>query len=76
MVRINMTVAPLSATGQGLEGIHRGVKNLQAAAYRDTAGPTEEAAVERVAARAQVGASIQLIRGADDTLGTLLDIMA
>jgi len=66
----------------GLQGLRDGLGRAQAAASRVVAsaagGDADQLAgaiVELQAAKLQAGASAKVVRAADDTLGTLLDVM-
>lgn len=76
-----MSSTPIGQTG--LQGLREGLERAQAAASRvvtsaagGDAGQLAEAIVELQAAKRQTEASAQVVRAADDTLGTLLDVMA
>ena len=67
----------------GFPGLRDRLERAQAAATRvvssaagGDAGQLTEAIVELQAAKLQAGAAAQVVRAADDTLGTLLDILA
>jgi hypothetical protein len=71
---------PIGPTG--LQGLRDGLERAQAAASRvvtsaalGDAGQLTEAIVELQAAKLQTDASAKVVRAADDTLGTLLDMM-
>jgi len=65
----------------GLQGLRDSLERAQAAATRvasaggDPAQLTE-AIVDLQAAKLQAGAAAKVVRAADDTLGTLLDVLA
>jgi hypothetical protein len=72
--------APIGQTG--LQGVRAGLERAQAAASRvvtsaagGDAGSLTEAIVDLQAAKLQTEASVKVVRAADDTLGTLLDVM-
>ena len=76
-----MSSTPIGQTG--LQGLREGLERAQAAASRvvtsaalGDAGQLTGAIVELQAAKRQAEASAQVVRAADDTLGTLLDVMA
>ena len=76
-----MSSTPLGQTG--LQGLRESLERAQAAASRvvtsaalGDAGQLTGAIVELQAAKRQTEASAQVVRAADDTLGTLLDVMA
>ena len=67
----------------GFQGLRDSLERAQAAATRvvasaagGDAGQLIEAIVELQAAKLQAGAAAQVVRAADDTLGTLLDVLA
>jgi hypothetical protein len=67
----------------GFQGLRDSLERAQAAATRvvssaagGDAGQLTEAIVELQAAKLQAGAAAQVVRAADDTLGTLLDVLA
>ena len=75
-----MNSTPIGQTG--LQGLRDGLERAQAAASRvvasaagGDAGQLTEAIVELQAAKLQTEASAKLVRAADDTLGTLLDVL-
>jgi hypothetical protein len=72
---------PIGQTG--LQGLREGLERAQAAASRvvtsaagGDAGHLAEAIVELQAAKLQAAASAKVVRAADESLGTLLDVMA
>jgi hypothetical protein len=72
---------PIGQTG--LQGLRESLERAQAAASRvvtsaalGDAGQLTGAIVDLQAAKRQAEASAQVVRAADDTLGTLLDVMA
>lgn len=76
-----MSSTPIGQTG--LQGLREGLERAQAAASRvvtsaagGDAGQLAEAIVELQAAKLQTGASAKVVRAADESLGTLLDVMA
>ena len=76
-----MSSTPIGQTG--LQGLRESLERAQAAASRvvtsaalGDAGQLTGAIVELQAAKQQTEASAQVVRAADDTLGTLLDVMA
>lgn len=76
-----MSSTPVGQTG--LQGLREGLERAQAAASRvvtsaalGDAGQLTGAIVDLQAAKRQAEASAQVVRAADDTLGTLLDVMA
>ncbi len=67
----------------GLQGLRDSLERAQAAATRVASGaaggdPAQltEAIVDLQAAKLQAGAAAKVVRAADDTLGTLLDVLA
>ena len=75
-----MSSTPIGQTG--LQGLREGLERAQAAASRvvasaagGDAGQLTGAIVELQAAKLQTAASAQVVRAADDNLGTLLDVM-
>lgn len=78
MVHVEVTM--IGAIDAGLRGIDAGFERLDKAAARiardgasgDLAGDT----VELLRARQEVRASAAVIRTADETIGTLLDVLA
>ncbi|HWS74240.1 MAG TPA: hypothetical protein VN324_03760 [Quisquiliibacterium sp.] len=76
-----MSSTPIGQTG--LQGLRESLERAQAAASRvvtsaalGDAGQLTGAIVDLQAAKRQAEASAQVVRAADDTLGTLLDVMA
>ena len=76
-----MSSTPIGQTG--LQGLRDGLERAQAAASRvvasaagGDAGQLTGAIVDLQAAKRQAEASAQVVRAADDTRGTLLDVMA
>lgn len=76
-------MSSISIGQTGLQGLRDGLERAQAAASRvvasgagGDAGQLTEAIVELQAAKLQTEASAKVVRAADDTLGTLLDVMA
>ena len=76
-----MSSTPIGQTG--LQGLRESLERAQAAASRvvtsaalGDAGQLTDAIVELQAAKRQTEASAKVVRAADDTLGTLLDVMA
>ena len=67
----------------GLQGLRDSLERAQAAATRVASGAAgsdsaqlTEAIVDLQAAKLQAGAAAKVVRAADDTLGTLLDVLA
>ena len=68
----------------GVQGIQRGLSQANQAAQQIATGPAKgaelpeltESAVALKVAEHQVKASAQVVRSADETIGTLLDTMA
>ena len=77
-----MSSNPIGIGQAGLQGLRDGLERAQAAASRvvssaagGDAGQVTEAIVELQAAKLQAEASAKVVRAADDTLGTLLDVL-
>ena len=75
-----MSSTPIGQTG--LQGLRESLERAQAAASRvvtsaalGDAGQLTGAIVELQAAKRQTEAAAHVVRAADDTLGTLLDVM-
>lgn len=77
-----MSSNPIGSGQAGIQGLRDGLERAQAAASRVVAsaarGDTNQltgAIVDLQAAKLQAEASAKVVRAADDTLGTLLDVL-